>query len=65
MTAHVYVFDHPFFAATGGDGQFEITGLPPGEAELVFSHPFLGERRRKVKVGTEAVAVDVTFEKEI
>jgi plastocyanin len=65
MTAHVYVLDHPFFAATGDDGRFEITGLPAGEAELVFSHPFLGERRRKVTVGTEAVAVDVTFEKEI
>ena len=65
MTAHVYVLDHPFFATTGEDGTFEITGLPPGEAELVFSHPFLGERGRKVTVGPETVAVDVTFEKEI
>ena len=64
MTAHVYVFDHPFFAATGGDGGFEITELPAGEAELVFSHPFLGERSRRVKVGREAVTVDVTFERQ-
>jgi plastocyanin len=63
MTATVYVFDHPFFAATGADGKFEITGLPPGEHEVVFSHPFLGERTRKVTVGDGAVAADVTFEK--
>jgi plastocyanin len=63
MTAHVYVFDHPFFAATGDDGRFEITGLPPGETELVFSHPFLGERTRKLTVGGGAVTADVTFEK--
>lgn len=65
MSAKVYVFDHPFFAPTGDDGRFEITGLPPGEHEVVFSHPFLGERARQVKVGdgTAAPELDVTFKK--
>ena len=63
MTAHVHVLDHPFFAVTGDDGDFEITGLPAGEHEVVFSHPFLGERQRRVKVETEAAKADVTFER--
>jgi plastocyanin len=63
MTAHVYVFDHPFFAVTGGNGTFEITGLPPGEHRVVFSHAFLGERERVVKVDAGAATADVTFER--
>ena len=64
MTAHVYVLDHPFFAVSGDDGRFEINGLPPGEHDLVFSHPFLGDRRRRVNVGEGAATADVTFERE-
>jgi hypothetical protein len=63
MTATVYVLDHPFFAVTGEGGAFEVAGLPPGEHEVVFSHPFLGERTRKLAVGGGAVTADVTFEK--
>ena len=70
MNAAVYVLDHPFFAATRDDGRFEITGLPPGEHEVVFSHPFLGERVRKVTIADgapgeagAAAEVAVTFER--
>ena len=63
MTAHVYVLDHPFFAVSGADGKFEITGLPPGEHRLVFSHPFLGERERVVQVDAGAATADVAFER--
>jgi len=63
MSATVYVLDHPFFAVTGDNGQFEISGLPAGEHEVVFSHPFLGERVRKVTVGADPVSADVTFER--
>jgi len=64
MRAHVYVFDHPFFAATGANGRFEIPGLPPGEHTLVFSHPFLGDREQKfVARDSEPADADVVFEK--
>lgn len=36
MTAYVMVFDHPFFATTGKDGSFEITGVPAGSQNLVL-----------------------------
>ena len=51
MSAHVYVLDHPYYAVSAADGSYEITGLPAGEHTLVFSHPFLGDRERKVTVG--------------
>jgi plastocyanin len=69
MRANVYVFDHPFFAASGADGKFEIGGLPPGEFTLVFSHPFLGDRERKITARdsepreSEPALADVVFEK--
>ena len=64
MKAHVYVFGHPYFAATDRDGRYEIGGLPPGDHTLVFSHPFLGEREAKVTVSDGAAAeAGVTFER--
>ena len=67
MSAHVYVFDHPYFAVTAADGSYEITGLPPGAHTLVFSHPFLGDRERGVTVpgaGTTPAEADLTFERQ-
>jgi len=64
MRAYVYVFDHPYFAATDGHGRYEIKGLPPGEHTLVFSHPFLGDRERRVTVrDDQPTEVSLTFEK--
>jgi hypothetical protein len=42
MGAWVVVLDHPFFAVTGADGQFEIPNLPPGKHKLVAWHERLG-----------------------
>jgi hypothetical protein len=42
MSAHVRVFDHPFFAVTGADGSFEIGGVPAGEQNLALWHPASG-----------------------
>ena len=35
MKGNLMVFDHPFFAVTGEDGSFEITGVPAGTQKIV------------------------------
>jgi plastocyanin len=64
MNATVHVLDHPFFAATDTAGRYEVGGLSVGEHTLVFSHPFLGDRERKVMVTGGAAEVNVVFEKQ-
>lgn len=60
MSAHVFVQDHPFYALTGGDGAFEIAGLPPGEYELEALHEHYKPRKAKVTVTAGGVA-ETTF----
>jgi len=40
MTGYLHVVAHPYFAVTGSDGTFEITGLPAGEYEVSVWHEF-------------------------
>jgi hypothetical protein len=42
MKGWVMVFDHPFFAITGEDGSFEITGVPAGAQKLVVWQSSVG-----------------------
>lgn len=42
MSGWIGVFDHPFFAVTGDDGSFEITGVPAGEQKLVVWQETVG-----------------------
>jgi hypothetical protein len=51
MQAYVGVLDHPFFATTGEDGTFRITGLPAGTYEIEAWHEKLGTRTMSVTVG--------------
>jgi plastocyanin len=60
MSAYVGVVDHPFFAVSGLDGNYKISGLPESELTLVAVHPKAGESKPvKVKAGGKA---DFVFE---
>lgn len=54
MHAFAVVQDHPFFAVTGTDGVFSITGVPQGTYTLEAWHPTLGSKSMQVKIGVGA-----------
>ncbi len=51
MNAYGGVVSHPFFAVTGADGSFSITGLPSGEYTLAVWHEKLGASSLPVTIG--------------
>ena len=60
--AYVAVLSHPFFAVTGQNGSYKITGLPPGQYTVVAWHEKFGEQRTEVSVGVnEKKNLDFTF----
>lgn len=54
MAAWVGVFENPFFAVTGEDGTFEISGIPGGTYTLVAWHELYGSQRQSVRVADGA-----------
>jgi len=62
MSAYVGVFAHPFFAVTGSDGRFALSGLPEGDYTIEAWHEALGQRSAKVSVDDQdAATVDFSF----
>ena len=62
MHADVGVLPHPFFATSGEDGSFKITGLPKGTYEIEAWHEKLGTKTMQVTVdGTDTKTADFTF----
>ncbi len=62
MRAYIGVVEHPYFAVSGPDGQFEIHNLPPGEYTLGAWHETLGEQEKKMTVPSSAkVQADFSF----
>jgi plastocyanin len=50
MNAYVGVFTNPYFAVSGTDGKYKISGLPPGTYEIEAWHEKLGTQTAKVTV---------------
>lgn len=63
MNGFIWVFDHPYFAVTDGDGKFEIKNAPTGPVNLVVWHEAVnyldGNREgRRIRINPDA-ATDV------
>lgn len=52
MHAYAIAIDHSFYAVTGEDGTFTMSGLPTGSYTLEAWHPTLGTRTLEIKIGT-------------
>ena len=51
MKAYIGVSEHPYFATSGADGTFSITGLPAGTYQVEAWHERLGTQTAEVTVG--------------
>ena len=62
MKAFVGVTEHPYFAVSGADGSFTISGLPDGTYTIEAWHETLGTRTAEVTVsGGAAAASEFSF----
>lgn len=50
MSAFVFVFAHPYFDVTDGQGRFRIDGVPPGPHTLVLWNETIEPQTRQVTV---------------
>lgn len=50
MKAWIQVFEHPYFAVTGADGSYEISGLPAGTYTVELWHEVFGTQSQEVTV---------------
>jgi plastocyanin len=62
MKSYVGVRPDPFFAVSGTDGSFSITGLPPGTYTIEAWHEKFGTQTATVTIaGTESKTANITF----
>jgi len=63
MISYIGVFDHPYFAVTGDDGTYSISGLSSGEYVIEAWHERLGTQTATVTVSDGTTNADFTFKK--
>lgn len=62
MQAYGFVVEHPFFAVTGADGNFTISGLPAGSYTVEAWHETFGSATQQVTVTDgESKSLDFTL----
>jgi len=62
MNAYVGVVEHPYFATSGSDGTFTISGLPAGTYQIEAWHETLGTRTAEVTIGADGRGtVEITY----
>ena len=62
MLAWIVVHDHPYYALTGSDGSFQLSGVPNGDYEITVWHETLGEKSGQVSVKSgEPARFDLTL----
>ncbi len=61
MQSHLVVANSNFFAVTGKDGSFKISGLPAGEHKVKLWHEVFGKGDGKIVVDAEGNAAPVEF----
>src|SRR5438067_2807444 len=62
MKMYLNVVSNPFFAVSDGQGQFRISGLPPGDYTIEAVHEKLGTQSAKITVEAHRpAAADFTF----
>jgi len=62
MEGWIFVRDNPYYALTGADGKFSLTGVPPGTYKLVTLQPYseLVEQQVTVAAGkTTALTIEL------
>jgi plastocyanin len=62
MFAYVTVVDHPYFAVSGADGTFKITGLPAGKYTVEAQHRKGGTVTQQVEITDAGGKADFTIE---
>ncbi len=62
MNAYIGVLDHPYYAVSGQDGSFELSGLPPGEHVIEAWHERYGTQTDTIEVAAGGSAqVEFTY----